>query len=195
MKYENPGCPYRSPGTPVSCLGPLAFVNVMGAHSEAQEGAASVHRRRLLGGHMPVETRFFTANARVSCSIVKLVSTGKEASVGTSLVNRVEAEMVMCLFKELTSADPALRSRPAIAVISPYKAQVRLGHLSRDSSAVTQATAASTLVIKLVVFKTPPVLQAWMCCKPTAGRRWVTCVVSLRQQNSYRALWNNITVN
>lgn len=70
--------------------------------------------------------------------------------MGTSLVNRVEAEMVLCLFKELTSADPALRSRPAIAVISPYKAQVRVGHPLWDS-AVPQATAALKLVIRLLV--------------------------------------------
>lgn len=56
---------------------------------------------------------------------------GKEALVGTSLVNRVEAEMVLCLYKELTTADPQLRTRPAIAVISPYKAQASTFRLVR----------------------------------------------------------------
>lgn len=39
-------------------------------------------------------------------------------------MNRVEAEMVVCLYRELTAAHPHLRTSPAIAVISPYKAQV-----------------------------------------------------------------------
>ena len=50
--------------------------------------------------------------------------TGKETVAGTSLVNRVEAEMVLRLYGALTAATPRLRDRPAIGVISPYKAQV-----------------------------------------------------------------------
>jgi hypothetical protein len=53
------------------------------------------------------------------------IFTGKETVAGTSLVNRVEAEMVLRLYGALTAAAPHLRDRPAIGVISPYKAQVQ----------------------------------------------------------------------
>ncbi len=46
-------------------------------------------------------------------------------------MNRVEAEMVLCLYKELTAAEPRLRTSPAIAVISPYKAQARARSLQQ----------------------------------------------------------------
>lgn len=70
MKYETSGCPYRSPGTPAPCLGPFACVNDMdGTQRRRRRGLRSVHRRCLLGRHKPVDTRFFPADARVSCSI------------------------------------------------------------------------------------------------------------------------------
>lgn len=51
---------------------------------------------------------------------------GKETVQGTSLVNRVEAELVMHIYMALTTAQPGLKDRPAIGIISPYKAQVDL---------------------------------------------------------------------
>lgn len=42
----------------------------------------------------------------------------------SSIVNRVEVEMVLCIYRELVHLHPDLRTKPAVAVISPYKAQV-----------------------------------------------------------------------
>jgi AAA domain len=61
---------------------------------------------------------------------VCMFDTGKEVVAGTSLVNRVEAEMVMRLYGALTAAAPQLRDRPAIGIISPYKAQVPFHQLT-----------------------------------------------------------------
>ena len=44
----------------------------------------------------------------------------------SSLVNKTEAEMVMSLFLALVQRYPQLRASSSIAVISPYKAQVRV---------------------------------------------------------------------
>ncbi|KAK9812831.1 hypothetical protein WJX72_004417 [[Myrmecia] bisecta] len=44
----------------------------------------------------------------------------------SSLVNRVEVEMVLCIYRELVHRYPQLKRTPAVAVISPYKAQVKL---------------------------------------------------------------------
>jgi senataxin len=41
-----------------------------------------------------------------------------------SIVNKVEAEMVLCVYHNLTHAFPQLRKTGTVAVISPYKAQV-----------------------------------------------------------------------
>lgn len=43
-----------------------------------------------------------------------------------SLVNTTEAEVVLSIYRELIHRHPELRGRPAVAVISPYKAQVSL---------------------------------------------------------------------
>lgn len=45
-------------------------------------------------------------------------------------MNKVEAEMVLCVFQQLMRHFPDLTKRPATAVITPYKAQVRLTDLS-----------------------------------------------------------------
>jgi hypothetical protein len=47
----------------------------------------------------------------------------------TSIVNKGEAEMVLCIYTELVSRYPHLRASHQIAVISPYSAQVRLWRL------------------------------------------------------------------
>ena len=50
----------------------------------------------------------------------------------SSLVNVVEVEMVLCVYAQLMSHHPELKSQGSVAVISPYKAQVgRPIHLSR----------------------------------------------------------------
>lgn len=41
-----------------------------------------------------------------------------------SIVNKVEAEMVLCLYHNMTHAFPQLKKVGTVAVISPYKAQV-----------------------------------------------------------------------
>lgn len=40
-------------------------------------------------------------------------------------MNKVEAEMILCVFQQLMRHFPELTKRPATAVITPYKAQVR----------------------------------------------------------------------
>lgn len=52
--------------------------------------------------------------------------TGKETipEGSSSIVNRVEVEMVLCVYRELVHLHPDLRTKPSVAVISPYKAQV-----------------------------------------------------------------------
>ena len=42
----------------------------------------------------------------------------------SSLVNVVEVEMVLCVYAQLMSHHPELKSQGSVAVISPYKAQV-----------------------------------------------------------------------
>jgi len=42
----------------------------------------------------------------------------------SSIVNLVEVEMVLCVYRELVHLHPDLRTKPSVAVISPYKAQV-----------------------------------------------------------------------
>ena len=42
----------------------------------------------------------------------------------SSLVNVVEVEMVLCVYAQLMSHHPDLKSQGSVAVISPYKAQV-----------------------------------------------------------------------
>eukprot|EP00887_Chlorella_sp_A99_P004223 scaffold15.g4223.t1 len=44
----------------------------------------------------------------------------------SSLVNKAEAEVVLTAYRELTHRHAELRGRPAVGVISPYKAQVSL---------------------------------------------------------------------
>ena len=68
--------------------------------------------------------RLYSRSCRSLMYCAPFDCTGKETVAGTSLVNRVEAEMVLRLYGALTAAAPHLRDRPAIGVISPYKAQV-----------------------------------------------------------------------
>lgn len=42
----------------------------------------------------------------------------------TSIINKMEAEMVLCIYRELVSRYPHLRTSHQIAIISPYSAQV-----------------------------------------------------------------------
>jgi len=51
---------------------------------------------------------------------------GKESipEGSSSIVNVVEVEMVLCVYRELVHLHPDLRTKPSVAVISPYKAQV-----------------------------------------------------------------------
>jgi hypothetical protein len=44
----------------------------------------------------------------------------------SSLVNKVEAEMLLCVFQQFMRKLPELTQRPATAIITPYKAQVRV---------------------------------------------------------------------
>ncbi|CAL8467911.1 g7449 [Coccomyxa elongata] len=44
----------------------------------------------------------------------------------TSIINKMEAEMVLCIYRELVSRYPHLRTSHQIAIISPYSAQVKL---------------------------------------------------------------------
>ena len=50
---------------------------------------------------------------------------GKEQmpSGSSSLVNKVEAEMLLCVFQQFMRKLPELTQRPATAIITPYKAQ------------------------------------------------------------------------
>lgn len=43
-------------------------------------------------------------------------------------MNKVEAEMVLCVYQQLMRHFPDLIKRPATAVITPYKAQVHFPH-------------------------------------------------------------------
>jgi superfamily I DNA and/or RNA helicase len=51
---------------------------------------------------------------------------GREAieEGATSIINKMEAEMVVCIYRELVSRYPHLRTSHQIAIISPYSAQV-----------------------------------------------------------------------
>ncbi|KAK9909662.1 hypothetical protein WJX75_005776 [Coccomyxa subellipsoidea] len=53
---------------------------------------------------------------------------GREAieEGATSIINKMEAEMVLCIYRELVSRYPHLRTSHQIAIISPYSAQVKL---------------------------------------------------------------------
>lgn len=42
----------------------------------------------------------------------------------SSLINRTEAELVLSIYRELVHRFPELKTKPAVAIISPYKAQV-----------------------------------------------------------------------
>ena len=52
---------------------------------------------------------------------------GREAieEGATSIINKTEAEMVLCIYRELVSRYPHLRTSHQIAIISPYSAQAR----------------------------------------------------------------------
>ncbi len=56
------------------------------------------------------------------------IRAGKEQvpTGSSSLVNKVEAEMLLCVFQQFMRKLPELMQRPATAIITPYKAQVRL---------------------------------------------------------------------
>ena len=43
----------------------------------------------------------------------------------SSLVNTLEVEMVLCVYTQLIQCHPELKGKDSVAVISPYKAQVR----------------------------------------------------------------------
>lgn len=49
----------------------------------------------------------------------------------SSLVNVTEVEMVLCVYAQLMSYHPELKSQGSVAVISPYKAQVQCLHTLR----------------------------------------------------------------
>ena len=102
--------------------------------------------------------------------------------MGQSLVNRVEAEMVLCLFKELTAADPALRSRPAIAVISPYKAQVRRAWASylvtRDQKVLK--LEAEGKHDAAVAMATGPLREAFHAAMQAAEKLWAQHLAGTR---------------
>lgn len=53
---------------------------------------------------------------------------GKEETPegSASMVNKAEAELVLCLYIHLVQQEPAIKTKPLVAVISPYKAQVKL---------------------------------------------------------------------
>ncbi len=56
------------------------------------------------------------------------ICAGKEQvpAGSSSLVNKVEAEMLLCVFQQFMRKLPELMQRPATAIITPYKAQVRV---------------------------------------------------------------------
>ncbi|KAF5835699.1 P-loop containing nucleoside triphosphate hydrolase protein [Dunaliella salina] len=45
---------------------------------------------------------------------------------GASIENKAEANMVLCVYREMVHRNPSLRKNASVAVISPYKAQVKL---------------------------------------------------------------------
>lgn len=52
----------------------------------------------------------------------------------SSLVNVTEVEMVLCVYAQLMSYHPELKSQGSVAVISSYKAQVHCSHTPLRSS-------------------------------------------------------------
>lgn len=64
------------------------------------------------------------------CFLFIVRVSGKEQTPAgsSSLVNKVEAEMVLCVYQQLMRHFPDLIKRPATAVITPYKAQVHFPH-------------------------------------------------------------------
>lgn len=49
-----------------------------------------------------------------------------------SLLNHAEAEMVLSIYRELVHRFPQLKTKPSVAIISPYKGQVRAMLCSRE---------------------------------------------------------------
>lgn len=49
----------------------------------------------------------------------------------TSRYNKNEIELILAIFREMVERAPELKTTPAVAVISPYKAQVRGDHRIR----------------------------------------------------------------
>ncbi|GFR51045.1 hypothetical protein Agub_g13209, partial [Astrephomene gubernaculifera] len=62
---------------------------------------------------------------------------------GASIMNKAEAHMVLVVYRELVHAYPQLRRTASVAVISPYKAQVKL---LRDSFRTALGEEAARLV-------------------------------------------------
>lgn len=63
----------------------------------------------------------------------------------SSLVNTIEVEMVLCVYTQLIQFHPELKGKDSVAVISPYKAQVRLRLLPLAVSIISRAVAVSLL--------------------------------------------------
>ena len=68
----------------------------------------------------------------------------------SSLVNVMEVEMVLCVYTQLMQCHPQLRGKDSVAVISPYKAQVRLPQTKKKHSARHMCQAPFLLHICLV---------------------------------------------
>ena len=78
----------------------------------------------------------------------------------SSLVNKVEAEMLLCVFQQFMRKLPELTQRPATAIITPYKAQASTrvicwhlcpSRLHRSSRSIMQnvtSTSSQTFVVE-----------------------------------------------
>ncbi len=64
----------------------------------------------------------------------------------TSIINKMEAEMVLCIYRELVSRYPHLRTSHQIAIISPYSAQVPPSYQSVSGSVYHTLSSHLTLI-------------------------------------------------
>lgn len=92
---------------------------------------SKVHTFQLWGGfvgHASMATRF-------KCPFLHMHAMQETTPANSSsLVNHAEAEMVLSVYRELVHRCPELTMKPSVAIISPYKAQVRPGAGMNTSS-------------------------------------------------------------
>ena len=89
---------------------------------------------------------------RSQCAVPMRAGKEQMPAGSSSLVNKVEAEMLLCVFQQFMRKLPELTQRPATAIITPYKAHVCAWadmHVARPLlGPTTSITASATSALK-----------------------------------------------